>query len=441
MQNSVESISVTNAGDRAETLNVGPSSFFGRRVVICAFVLAVFGWGVGFYGPPIFLHAVIQRTGWSLEFVSGIVTVHFLFGAYVIANLPSLYRRFGLPRVTAFGAVMAFIGLLGWSLATEKWQLILAALCTGGGWVTMGAAALNAIISPWYVRTRSAALSTAYNGASIGGVIMSPLWAFLIARYSFITATLIVGPIMVGTALLMSRHVFAKTPEQLGQLPDGDSATQSSNKAEVVDARPLSDAPLWQNWRLVTLAAGMALGLFAQIGLIAHLFSILAPDVGDQTAGFAMTLATACAILGRSVVGKIMPVDADRRLVTCLSYAGQLIGSLALILSAGKSTPLLFIGITLFGLGIGNATSLPPLIAQKEFLKEDVQRVVTTIVAVAQACYAFAPVIFGMLRTMASQNYGANDSGSLTLFGTAAAIQGITILCFLAGRPPKRQSS
>ena len=40
----------------------------------------------------------------------------------------------------------------------------------------MGAAAINAIVSPWFVRTRPAALSMAYNGASIGGVIFSPLW-------------------------------------------------------------------------------------------------------------------------------------------------------------------------------------------------------------------------------------------------------------------------
>jgi hypothetical protein len=32
--------------------------FYGWRVVAGAFVLAVFGWGMGFYGPPVFLHAV-----------------------------------------------------------------------------------------------------------------------------------------------------------------------------------------------------------------------------------------------------------------------------------------------------------------------------------------------------------------------------------------------
>jgi hypothetical protein len=34
------------------------SSFFGWRVVWAAFVVAVFGWGVGFYGPSVFLQVL-----------------------------------------------------------------------------------------------------------------------------------------------------------------------------------------------------------------------------------------------------------------------------------------------------------------------------------------------------------------------------------------------
>ena len=37
--------------------------FFGWRVVGAAFVLAVLGWGIGFYGPPIYLQAVQENRG------------------------------------------------------------------------------------------------------------------------------------------------------------------------------------------------------------------------------------------------------------------------------------------------------------------------------------------------------------------------------------------
>ena len=85
----------------------GSDLFFGWRVVAAVFVLAMFGWGLGFYGPPIYLHAVREARGWSLGFVSTAVTVHFLFGAIVVANLPKLYRRFGVVTVTKAELVRA----------------------------------------------------------------------------------------------------------------------------------------------------------------------------------------------------------------------------------------------------------------------------------------------------------------------------------------------
>ncbi len=57
--------------------------FYGWRVVGAAFVLAFFGWGLGFYGPPVYLHAVREARGFSLAVVSTAVTVHYLAGAIV----------------------------------------------------------------------------------------------------------------------------------------------------------------------------------------------------------------------------------------------------------------------------------------------------------------------------------------------------------------------
>lgn len=44
--------------------------------------------------------------------------------------------------------------------------------------------------------------------------------------------------------------------------------------------------------------------------------------------------------------------------------------------------PWMFLGIALFGLGIGNALALPPLIAQQEFASDETSRIVPLIVAI-----------------------------------------------------------
>jgi hypothetical protein len=413
---------------------ISPGLFYGWLVVAAVFVLATFGWGLGFYGPPVYLHAVREARGWSLALVSTAVTVHFFFGAIVVANLPRLYQQFGVVTVTKAGSCVLATGVAGWALAHEPWQLFVATLLSGGGWVTMSAAAVNAIVAPWFVRTRPAALASAYNGSSIGGIVFSPLWVAAIGLLGFPVAAAIIGLVMIVTIWILSDVYFARTPRQMGLTADGDAPGVAGRSVTSPLARALAGSRLLRDFRFITLAAGMAIGLFAQIGLLAHLFSLLVPALGAQLAGFAAGAATASAIAGRTLVGWLVPVGVDRRLVACASYVVQIAGSLAFLFATGDNVPLLLLGVVLFGAGIGNATSLPPLIAQVEFVKEDVSRVVSLIVAISQGTYAFAPAAFGLIREFAPQ-LGATSAGAAPyLFIAAALIQGLAIAAFLAGR-------
>src|SRR5262249_12124792 len=136
------------AASNPAAATVRKSTFYGWHVVAAAFVLATFGWGLGFYGPPVYLHALHELLSWPVNVISTPLTVHCLFGAIGIANLPRLDARFGLGRVTKVGCLALAIGGAGRALAQQPWRLFIAARFRGGGWVTMGAAAVNAIVAP-----------------------------------------------------------------------------------------------------------------------------------------------------------------------------------------------------------------------------------------------------------------------------------------------------
>jgi Na+/melibiose symporter-like transporter len=274
----------------------------------------------------------------------------------------------------------------------------------------------------------------AYNGASFGGVIMSPLWAGLIAHYSFFVATVVVAIVMVPVVLLLSGLVFARTPERMGQSPDGEPS-------DPVTPRHTSTTSLWRDRSFLTLAGAMALGLFAQIGLLTHLFSVLVPRMGDQAAGWVMASITAASIAGRFVAGRLISSGVDRRTVACLSYGAQLAGSLVLVASGGAHVPLLLVGSVLFGSGVGNATSLPPLIAQQEFTEGNTQRAVATAIAIAQGTYAFAPVAFGVFVGAGSPKLGSSLPGATALFVAALLVQVFAIGSVLIGRRRKTEVS
>ena len=409
-------------------------TFYGWRVVGAAFVLAVFGWGIGFFGPPVFLSTLQATRGWPLSVVSTAVTIHFLVGALVGARLPALYRRFGPPAVTKAGSLALVVGIFGWSVVTEPWQLMAATLLSGAGWGTMSASAVNALVSPWFIRARPAALGMAYNGGSAGGIIFSPLWVAAIAVLGFPLATACVALVVAVTMWVLADRVFSRTPEAMGVAPDGSEPGSPQAAITLPAARPLPGRLLWRDRRFLTLAAGMALGLFAQIGLVAHLFSLMVPALGAQQAGLAMGLVTVMAVSSRVLIGWFMPVTADRRIVACVCYALQAMGSIAFLLAQGESIALLLLGVLLFGSGFGSATSMPPLVAQVEFVREEVVRVVALIVGISQATYAFAPALFGLIREYAPAAAGAAPGAAPYLFAAAALAQTLAIGAFLVGR-------
>jgi MFS family permease len=307
--------------------------FFGWRVAIGAFVLAVFGWGTGFYGPPVFLSVVHAAHGWPVSLISAAITEHYLIGALVGANLPALHRRFGAGTITKLCALAMAAGLAGWSHVMEPWQLFVACALTGAGWSGMSAAAINAIVAPWFDRRRPAALALAYNGGSIGGIIFSPLWVAAIHSLGFAGATLAISVALVATVWVLSDRLFSKSPEGLGLAPDGDEPGTPSQSLTSPMAVPLPGARLWRDRHFLTLAAGMGLGLAAQIGLVAHLYSLLVPALGRQGAGFAMALVTVMAVGGRTLMGALLRPGGDRRVLAAVGAGVQLLGSLGRVVS------------------------------------------------------------------------------------------------------------
>ena len=77
---------------------------------------------MGFYGPPIFLRIIGETRGWPLAVASAAVTVHFLIGAVVGANLPACYRRLGAPLITKAAAMCLAAGVVGWAVCAAPWN-------------------------------------------------------------------------------------------------------------------------------------------------------------------------------------------------------------------------------------------------------------------------------------------------------------------------------
>jgi MFS family permease len=389
--------------------------FHGWTVVAGAFCLAVFAWGVGFYGPGIYIATLAESRGWPVGWLAAAVSFHFLVSAGLVASLPDWHRRWGIAAVTRAGVLASAIGLLGWGFGPAPWMLAPAAALTGIGWALTSAAAINAMISPWFDRRRPAALAMAYNGASVGGIALTPFWAWLIAGWGFAAATAVVAALMLAVVWPLAGRVLGRDPAACGQWADGAAGPPPPAR---LPSPARGRAALLRDARFRGLTAAFAIGLFAQMGLVTHLVSLLVPALGVQGAGLAMAGVTVFALLGRSLTGWVLPAGERRRLAAAATFAVQMAGSAAL-LAAGDSVALLLLGCALFGIGVGNLLSLPPLIVQAEFPAAEIGRVVALMQAINQALYACAPAVFGLVREALSD---APAIGlALLLQGAAAA--------------------
>jgi MFS family permease len=330
--------------------------------------------------------------------------------------LPEAQQRFGVVRVTQLGIALLVFGIVGWSLARQVWELFLLALVSGAGWAATSGAAINSIVAPWFDDDRPKALSLAFNGASMGGLVFTPLWVSLIAELGFATAAAIVGTITVVLLWPLTARYLTPRPHVLGSAHSG--ARQGSS------AQPLSRAELLRSWRFLTISIAFAFGLFAQIGILAHSVTRLTPELGSNGAAWAVSLITGAAVVGRTVLGWMLG-NRNPRIAASLNFLVQACGSTLLII--GHAAPTLLVGCVLFGLGVGNLISLPPLIIQREFRELDVGRVVALVTAINQTVFAFAPVALGALRDL-------QDDYSLP-FAVAMLVQIAAALFVLCSRP------
>ena len=104
---------------------VAASRFFGWSVAWSAFAIAVFAWGIGFYGPSVFLQSLHETRGWPISQISMAITAHFLLSAIVIAYLagnppPAWNRQNDVPWRGPHGGWPDFVVQLARAVAVVR---------------------------------------------------------------------------------------------------------------------------------------------------------------------------------------------------------------------------------------------------------------------------------------------------------------------------------
>jgi MFS family permease len=362
----------------------------GWRVVAVCFLVATFGWGLGFYGQSVYLAELHRLHGWPTSLISSATTFFYLFGALLVAFISEAIRGLG-PRNCMIAGVCVMAGataLLG--QITSPWQLYAVSALLAMGWAGTSLGMITNTLGLWFDTKRGMAISLALNGASCGGVVGVPLLVAAIGHFGFsgavVTAAMVMVALLVPVIFFFVGHPPGR--ERSGAGPSGAAAANGPSPLQI---RSMA----FRDVAFLTLTIAFALVLFAQVGFIVHLISFLDPVIGRERAAVAVALLTAMAVVGRLLFSTVID-RLNQRLASALSFASQAL-ALAILINSHNEM-LLIAACGLFGFSVGNLITLPALIIQREFAPKSFGVLVSLLTAVTQVTYAFGPGVIGFLR-------------------------------------------
>lgn len=176
--------------------------------------------------------ALLETFSWSHSDGASVASANFLVYAFAAPLVGLAFDRLGPRVLMPAGGALVGAGLLLSSFANSLWSLYFSfGVITALGQGALGFVGHNALISYWFVRRRATAIGIASMGQGLGALVMVPLTQFLIDRIGWrstfmVTSVLILLAVVPANALLQRRH-----PQDVGQLPDGDSAAPAANPA------------------------------------------------------------------------------------------------------------------------------------------------------------------------------------------------------------------
>ncbi len=381
----------------------------GWRIVAVCFWVAIFGWGLGFYGQTVYVAELHRLHGWPTSLISSGTTFFYLFGASLIVFVSEAIRILGprnclLAGVLAMAAAAVLVGRV-----TEPWQLYAANAVLAFGWAGTSLGVITNTLGLWFDKKRGMAISLALNGASFGGIIGVPLLVVAIGRFGFSGAMTSAAIVMLASAIPVILVFVGRPPVRRVEVKLAGPTTVSVPRIRALALRDTA---------FLTVTIAFALVLCAQVGFVVHLITFLDPVIGREHAAIAVAVLTAMAVVGRVLFSTVID-RLNQRLASALSFASQAV-ALAIIINSRDET-LLVAACALFGFSVGNLITLPSLIVQREFDPRSFGVLVSLLTAINQVTYAFGPGIVGLLRD-ASGSYSLPFYGCIGLELTAAAL-------------------
>jgi len=316
--------------------------------------------GVSFNSIPtatlgLFIDPLRDEFGWSSTDISFGVTIFALISIPLTPFAGVLADRFGGRRVAIPGLMLCGIGFAGFASQTGwlgLWIII---------WIVYTLASLlirsivwNRTVSSIFLAGRGLALAIVVSGLSLPLVVAPPVTEWLISRFGWREAYVVLGLGWTGLALLLVVPFF--------RIPGAGAASAANERTGAGTPQAPLEGGLGvrealRSVRMLRIAGAVALQALVNAAIGIHLVPLLATEGLSRAQA-----ASIAAVLGVTNLAGNLSAGwlADRirsPLLPLAAYCLPALGFLVLV-NAGGAMPMVMLAVLLMGLGAGGALQL-----------------------------------------------------------------------------------
>jgi MFS family permease len=324
----------------------------GWFIVASLFIILLLVFGGGYDTVPVLLPALLKGfPHWSRQRVSILPSVLAASAGISVLPVGWMIDRVEARIVMALGALSVAGAFLIASRSNSLTPLIFVYLLAGVG-IAAGTVLPGALVlANWFNERRGMAMGIAISGSTVGGMVMTLVGGYAIARWGWRAAYLTLGlPMLIIAVPLILLSIRSRPP--------GAVKMTVAQAAETLEGFESGPALRTRSFWLIVIAqfcfAFAATG--TAIHMVAHLEGL---GYSSSRAALAMSLIFGFAALGKVIMG-FMADRLTARNTLGLCFIVQAIGTALVFLAANPVIVVLF--VTVYGLTVAAPLMLLPLV-------------------------------------------------------------------------------
>jgi len=239
--------------------------YYGWIIVACAFATLAIGVNAR-TAFSLLYPEILAEFGWSRGETAGAFSMGFVFAAGMGPLVGLSLNKFGPRIVMPTGSLMMALGLVGTTYISAPWMLYVTfGVLVVGASTILGYIGHAATLPMWFQRRRGLAVGLAFSGAGVGALLLIPLGG-VIQSLGWREACWAIALVVIGLLAPLNLIAQRRRPEDMGLLPDGDTAAPLAAGAQ---PKPLGGPTLAQAmampsfWFIAIAAFGMLWSWYA----------------------------------------------------------------------------------------------------------------------------------------------------------------------------------